>query len=89
MEEAGSLKKGVHSTGMGRPYSETVGRIGNCTVGIFVAQALADRSDPDAPPARLGLYQGTSRRSQTDTSTNGSMVLVAVVVRARSRSYIR
>ncbi|MDE0672626.1 MAG: transposase [Caldilineaceae bacterium] len=37
VDETGSLKKGMHSAGIGRPYSETVGRIGNCAVGIFVA----------------------------------------------------
>ncbi|MYD89279.1 MAG: transposase [Caldilineaceae bacterium SB0662_bin_9] len=37
VDETGSLKKGMHSAGIGRPYSEAVGCIGYCTVGIFVA----------------------------------------------------
>ena len=31
------LKKGTHSTGVGRPYWGMVGRIENCPAGIFVA----------------------------------------------------
>ncbi|MXZ40657.1 MAG: transposase [Caldilineaceae bacterium SB0666_bin_21] len=37
VDETGSLKKGMHSAGIGRPNSETVRRIGNCIVGISVA----------------------------------------------------
>ena len=49
VDETGFLKKGRHSVGVGRQYSGTAWRIGNCQVGVFLAyasaygQALIDR----------------------------------------------
>ena len=36
IDETGFLKKGVHSAGVGRHYSGTVGRIENCQIGVFL-----------------------------------------------------
>jgi SRSO17 transposase len=36
VDETGFLKKGAHSVGVGRQYSGTAGRIGNCQVGVEV-----------------------------------------------------
>ena len=49
VDETGFLKKGEHSVGVARQYSGTAGRIENCQVGVFLAdasrygQALIDR----------------------------------------------
>ena len=49
VDETGFLKKGRHSVGVGRQYSGTAGRVGNCQVGVFLSyasaygQALIDR----------------------------------------------
>lgn len=39
IDETGFLKKGRHSVGVGRQYSGTTGRIENCQVGVFAANA--------------------------------------------------
>ena len=49
VDETGFPKKGAHSVGVARQYSGTAGRIENCQIGVFVAdasrygQALIDR----------------------------------------------
>lgn len=39
IDEAGFLKKGGHSAGVGRQYSGTAGRIENCQIGVFASYA--------------------------------------------------
>lgn len=41
LDEAGFLKKGVHSAGVQRQYSGTAGRIENSQVGVFLCYASA------------------------------------------------
>ena len=36
-DETGFLKKGTHSVGVSRQYSDTAGRIENCQIGVFLA----------------------------------------------------
>jgi SRSO17 transposase len=49
IDETGFLKKGTKSSGVGRQYSGTAGRIENCQIGVFLAyrstkgHALIDR----------------------------------------------
>lgn len=39
VDETGFLKKGRHSAGVYRQYSDTAGRIENCQIGVFLAYA--------------------------------------------------
>ena len=39
LEDTGFLKKGTRSAGVKRQYSGTAGRIENCQIGVFVADA--------------------------------------------------
>src|SRR5262245_25101557 len=39
IDETGFLKKGMHSAGVARQYSETAGRIENSQIGVFLAYA--------------------------------------------------
>jgi SRSO17 transposase len=39
VDETGFLKKGTKSAGVQRQYSGTAGRIENCQVGVFLADA--------------------------------------------------
>lgn len=40
-DESGAAKQGKHSVGVARQYSGTLGRIGNCQVGVYLAYASA------------------------------------------------
>lgn len=44
LDEAGFLKKGNKSAGVGRQYTGTAGRIENCQVGVFFILAFAPKS---------------------------------------------
>ena len=37
IDETAFLKKGTHSAGVARQYSDTAGRVENCQVGVFLA----------------------------------------------------
>ena len=65
LDDTGFAKKGIHSAGVGRQYSGTLGRVDNCQVGVFLGYAsrhghtLVDRRlyltagwlpDPAEPP---------------------------------------
>ena len=39
LDDTGFPKKGVHSAGVGRQYSGTLGRVDNCQVGVFLGYA--------------------------------------------------
>lgn len=39
LDDTGFAKKGVHSAGVGRQYSGTLGRVDNCQVGVFLGYA--------------------------------------------------
>jgi SRSO17 transposase len=39
LDDTGFPKKGIHSAGVGRQYSGTLGRIDNCQVGVFLGYA--------------------------------------------------
>lgn len=39
LDDTGFAKKGIHSAGVGRQYSGTLGRTDNCQVGVFVGYA--------------------------------------------------
>lgn len=41
LDDTGFAKKGVHSAGVGRQYSGTLGRVDNCQVGVFLGYASA------------------------------------------------
>ena len=41
LDDTGFPKKGVHSAGVGRQYSGTLGRVDNCQVGVFLGYASA------------------------------------------------
>jgi len=41
IDDTGFPKKGVHSAGVGRQYSGTLGRVDNCQVGVFLGYAGA------------------------------------------------
>jgi SRSO17 transposase len=41
IDDTGFPKKGVHSAGVGRQYSGTLGRVDNCQVGVFLGYASA------------------------------------------------
>jgi SRSO17 transposase len=41
VDETGFLKKGRHSAGVARQYSETAGRVENCHIGVFLGYASA------------------------------------------------
>ena len=41
LDDTGFPKKGVHSAGVGRQYSGTLGRVDNCQVGVFLGYAGA------------------------------------------------
>jgi SRSO17 transposase len=41
VDDTGFPKKGVHSAGVGRQYSGTLGRVDNCQVGVFLGYASA------------------------------------------------
>jgi len=38
-DESGAAKQGKHSVGVARQYSGTLGRVGNCQVGVYLAYA--------------------------------------------------
>ena len=52
VDETGFLKKGRHSAGVARPYSGTAGRVENCQIGVF----LADAGPRGAPLLDRALY---------------------------------
>ncbi len=39
LDDTGFAKKGIHSAGVGRQYSGTLGRVDNCQVGVFCGYA--------------------------------------------------
>jgi SRSO17 transposase len=39
VDKTGFLKKGVHSVGVGRQYSNKAGPIENCQIGVFASYA--------------------------------------------------
>jgi SRSO17 transposase len=39
LDDTGFPKKGIHSAGVGRQYSGTLGRVDNCQVGVFLGYA--------------------------------------------------
>jgi SRSO17 transposase len=39
LDDTGFAKKGIHSAGVGRQYSGTLGRVDNCQVGVFMGYA--------------------------------------------------
>lgn len=39
LDDTGFAKKGIHSAGVGRQYSGTLGRVDNCQVGVFLGYA--------------------------------------------------
>ena len=39
LDDTGFPKKGIHSAGVGRQYSGTLGRVDNCQVGVFMGYA--------------------------------------------------
>jgi SRSO17 transposase len=41
IDETGFLKKGTHSAGVARQYRGTAGRVENCQIGVFLADASA------------------------------------------------
>lgn len=41
LDDTGFPKKGIHSAGVGRQYSGTLGRVDNCQVGVFCGYASA------------------------------------------------
>jgi SRSO17 transposase len=41
LDDTGFPKKGIHSAGVGRQYSGTLGRVDNCQVGVFMGYASA------------------------------------------------
>ena len=41
LDDTGFAKKGIHSAGVGRQYSGTLGRVDNCQVGVFLGYASA------------------------------------------------
>ena len=41
LDDTGFPKKGIHSAGVGRQYSGTLGRVDNCQVGVFLGYAGA------------------------------------------------
>lgn len=41
LDDTGFAKKGIHSAGVGRQYSGTLGRTDNCQVGVFAGYASA------------------------------------------------
>jgi SRSO17 transposase len=43
LDDTGFAKKGVHSAGVGRQYSGTLGRVDNCQVGVFLGYASSLR----------------------------------------------
>ena len=51
-DETAAAKQGEHSVGVARQYSGTLGKVGNCQVGVFLAYAApcrirgADRGHP-------------------------------------------
>src|SRR5438128_3710067 len=38
-DESGAAKQGKHSVGVARQYSGTLGKVGNCQVGVYLAYA--------------------------------------------------
>ena len=39
LDDTGFAKKGIHSAGVGRQYSGTLGRVDNCQIGVFMGYA--------------------------------------------------
>ena len=39
LDETGFAKQGTHSAGVARQYSGTLGKVGNCQIGVFLAYA--------------------------------------------------
>jgi len=39
LDDTGFAKKGIHSAGVGRQYSGTLGRVDNCQIGVFLGYA--------------------------------------------------
>jgi SRSO17 transposase len=73
IDDAGFVKKGKHSAGVGRQYSGTLGRVDNCQIGVFLGygskrgHTLVDRrlylteswfEEPGRESPRAGLPEG-------------------------------
>ena len=46
-DETAAAKQGTHSVGVARQYSGTLGKVGNCQVGVYLAYASARGHAPD------------------------------------------
>ena len=56
VDDTGFAKKGIHSAGVGRQYSGTLGRVDNCQVGVFLG--YASRHGHTLVDRRLYLTEG-------------------------------
>jgi SRSO17 transposase len=56
LDDTGFPKKGIHSAGVGRQYSGTLGRVDNCQVGVFLG--YASRHGHTLVDRRLYLTEG-------------------------------
>ena len=56
LDDTGFAKKGIHSAGVGRQYSGTLGRVDNCQVGVFLG--YASRHGHTLVDRRLYLTEG-------------------------------
>jgi len=92
LDDTGFAKKGIHSAGVGRQYSGTLGRVDNCQVGVFLGYAsphghtLVDRrlyltAGWLADPARRGSPRAAvpeTVRFKTKLELAGEMLTAAV-----------
>ena len=95
-DESGAAKQGKHSVGVARQYSGTLGKVGNCQVGVYLAyassrgHALLDgelylpREWTDDPPrrARAGVP------GSVELQTKGDLALT-LLVRAQHSGHLQ